>query len=222
MGITEIAIIVALILSIVIHEVAHGYAANWLGDPTARLAGRLSGNPLVHIDPLGSVIVPGLLFLSNAGLLFGWAKPVPYNPYNLRNQKWGEAIVAAAGPGVNILLALIFATFIRFGEALALSESFLQLAGYIVFINILLALFNLIPFPPLDGSKVIMPFLPLSFALKYQELGRLTERYGLILFFIIIFLMVTFIWPYLFSTIIYIAGIFTGQEPIEFIQMIRF
>jgi Zn-dependent protease len=222
MGITEIAIIVALILSIVIHEVAHGYAANWLGDPTARLAGRLSGNPLVHVDPLGSVIIPGLLFLSGSGLLFGWAKPVPYNPYNLNNKKWGEAIVAAAGPGVNLLLAAIFAILIRLADVLSLSPSFLQLAGYIIFINILLALFNLIPFPPLDGSKVIMPFLPFNAAMKYRALSAWTERYGLVIFFIVIFLMISFIWPYLFTAILAIAGLLTGLSPIEFLQMINF
>ncbi|MEX2341277.1 MAG: site-2 protease family protein, partial [Candidatus Paceibacterota bacterium] len=96
MEITVIFIIFALIISIVLHEVAHGFAADRLGDPTARLQGRLSLNPLVHIDLLGSVVVPALLFLTNAGILFGWAKPVPYNPYNLRDQKWGEAKVAAA------------------------------------------------------------------------------------------------------------------------------
>ena len=89
-------IIIALILSIVLHEMAHGYAAHWLGDPTARLQGRLSLNPLVHLDPLGSILVPALLFFGNAGFIFGWAKPVPYNPYNLSDQRYGEAKVAAA------------------------------------------------------------------------------------------------------------------------------
>jgi Zn-dependent protease len=154
----EIITIVILILSIVLHEVAHGYAANWLGDPTARLAGRLTANPIPHIDPVGSVLIPGILFLTSAPFLFGWAKPVPYNPYNLNNQKWGESIVAAAGPLTNLLLAIIFATVIRFSEALGLSLAFAEMAGYIVFINILLALFNAIPFPPLDGSKIIVPF----------------------------------------------------------------
>src|SRR3989344_8618602 len=109
----EIITLVILILSIVLHEVAHGYAANWLGDPTARLAGRLSANPLLHIDPIGSVLVPGILYFTGAQFLFGWAKPVPYNHYNLNNQKWGEAIVAAAGPLTNLLLAVIFAGVIR-------------------------------------------------------------------------------------------------------------
>ena len=130
-------IIVALIFSIVLHEVSHGYVANWLGDPTAKLSGRLSGNPLAHIDPLGSVVIPGLLLLGGTGFLFGWAKPVPYNPYNLRNQKWGDALVSAAGPAVNILLALIFAALIHLSGILGLPESFVKIAAYIVYLNVL-------------------------------------------------------------------------------------
>ena len=160
MGIEGIAIIIALIISIIIHEMAHGYAANWLGDPTAKLAGRLSPNPLVHIDPVGSILIPAVLFLSSAGFLFGWAKPVPYNPYNLKNQKWGEALVAAAGPLVNILLAVIFSLLIRSAGTLGLSPSFVDLASFIVYINILLAFFNMIPIPPLDGSKMLLALLP--------------------------------------------------------------
>jgi Zn-dependent protease len=129
----EIITLVILILSIVIHEVSHGYAANWLGDPTARLAGRLSPNPLLHIDPIGSVIFPAILFLSHAPFLFGWAKPVPYNPYNLRNQRWGEAIVAGAGPLANLLIATIFAILIRFSVAFDFSADFTEMLGYIVF-----------------------------------------------------------------------------------------
>ena len=133
--------IIVLILSIILHEVSHGFAAEWLGDPTARLNGRLTLNPLPHIDPLGSIIIPGLLVFTHAPFLFGWAKPVPYNPYNLRNQKWGEAIVAAAGPGVNILLALGFGFLIRFGGD-ALSPAFVSLASIIVIVNIMLASIN--------------------------------------------------------------------------------
>lgn len=222
MGITEIAIIVALILSIVLHEVAHGYAANWLGDPTARLAGRLSPNPLVHIDPLGSVIVPALLFFTSAGILFGWAKPVPYNPYNLNNQKWGESIVAAAGPITNLLLATIFAVIVRFADAFGISDSFIQLATYIIFINILLAFFNLIPFPPLDGSKVVQPFLPYSLQVQYRNLGMFMERYGIIVLFIVLFFLFQFIWPYLFQLVVGLGSVLTGESPIEFITSLSF
>jgi Zn-dependent protease len=178
MGIAEIATIIILIISIILHEVAHGYAANALGDPTARLAGRLNINPINHIDPLGSVILPAFLFLSGAPFLFGWAKPVPYNPYNLRNQRWGEALVALAGPATNFLLALIFVVLMHLSGPLGLSYAFLDLASYIVFINVLLGFFNLIPFPPLDGSKVIVPFLPRAFAYRYRELGNRLDQMG--------------------------------------------
>ncbi len=183
----EIIIIIILILSIVLHEVAHGYAANWLGDPTARLAGRLSANPLLHIDPVGSVLIPAMLYFTHAGFLFGWAKPVPYNPYNLRNQKWGESIVAAAGPLSNLLLAVIFAVIIRLASPLGLTPEFIDMAMTIVSINVLLALFNIIPLPPLDGSKVIAPFLPFGLQQKYRALAMRLESMGFVALFLMIF-----------------------------------
>jgi Zn-dependent protease len=206
----QIAIIVALILSIVIHEMAHGHAANWLGDPTARLQGRLSPNPLVHIDPLGSIIVPALLFFSNAGILFGWAKPVPYNPYNLRNQRWGEAMVAAAGPAVNIFIALVFAGMVRLGDVLSLSDSFLELAWYIVFLNVLLALFNMLPFPPLDGSKILMVLLPFRAQLEYRKVVLFAERYGLFAMLAFIFVFMTFFADSFFGFINGFVNLLTG------------
>ncbi len=206
----QIAVIIVLILSIVIHEMAHGHAANWLGDPTARLQGRLSPNPLVHIDPLGSVIIPALLFFSGVGILFGWAKPVPYNPYNLRNQKWGEAIVAAAGPAVNILLALIFSLIIRSSEVLNLSSSFTELCWYIVSMNVLLAFFNMIPFPPLDGSKILMALLPYGPQMQYRNFVRMAEQYGMIFLFLFLFVFYQFI-ATPFSGFIYkIVNLLTG------------
>jgi Zn-dependent protease len=155
---------------------AHGYAANWLGDPTARLQGRLSANPLVHIDPLMSVIIPGLLVLSGSPFLFGAAKPVPYNPYNFTNQKWGEAIVAVAGPAMNIFLALVFAGLVHLSGALSLTDTFVGLAINIVILNIFLALFNLVPIPPLDGSKILPRLLPLALAMKYETFRFWLER----------------------------------------------
>jgi Zn-dependent protease len=174
-----IIVIAVLIISIILHEVAHGYAANWLGDPTARLAGRLTLNPVSHVDPIGSVVIPAMLYLSSAGFMFGWAKPVPYNPYNLNNQKWGEAFVAFAGPGTNFLLAIIFAALINLRGVLGLDASFLELASTIVFMNVFLGMFNLIPFPPLDGSKVIEPFLPRGLAMRYRALGDSLSRFGI-------------------------------------------
>ena len=152
--------LVILILSIIAHEVAHGYAANSLGDPTARLAGRLTLNPLPHIDLMGSIVIPSLLVFTGSPIMFGWAKPVPYNPYNLRNQRWGEALVAVAGSATNILLAVIFGLLVRFGAALGFDATALSLAATIAFINLFLGLFNLIPFPPLDGFTVLRSILP--------------------------------------------------------------
>lgn len=204
MDVFFIFIILILILSIVIHEVSHGYAAQMLGDPTARLAGRLTLNPLKHIDPLGSIIIPAILVLTNAGFLIGWAKPVPYNPYNLRNQKWGEAIVAGAGPATNLFIALVFGLLIRFGGAFP--SDFLELAGYVVFINILLAIFNLLPIPPLDGSKVLKAILPYNMAYKYESFMQKIMQYGFLTTFLIIFIFISFLWTP-FSIIV--SSIFT-------------
>lgn len=208
----QIFIIGALILSIVLHEMAHGYMANYLGDPTARLQGRLSGNPLVHMDPLGSVIIPALLFFSNAGILFGWAKPVPYNPYNLNDQKYGEAKVAVAGPLMNIAIALLFSVLIRSAETLALSSAFIELASYIVYINLLLAFFNMIPIPPLDGSKILLAFLPFGAQMKYRELMSWVERYGLFVTFAFIFIFINLFWTPFSQLVFFVFELFTGMK----------
>jgi Zn-dependent protease len=187
-------VIIVLIMSVVIHEVSHGYAALALGDPTAKYQGRLTLNPISHLDPIGSFIVPLLGYFAG-GFIIGWAKPVPFNPYNLRNQKWGEAIVAVAGPLANIALAVIFGVIIRFAAGSGfLTQSFLNLAGFVVFINITLAIFNLVPIPPLDGSKILFAFLPL----KWQSARQSFERYGLILVFIF------FLWPIISPIISYL------------------
>jgi len=194
----QIAMIVALILSVVLHEMAHGYAANWLGDPTARLQGRLSPNPLVHIDPLMSVILPGLLVLSGSPLLFGAAKPVPYNPYNFTNQKWGEAIVAAAGPVANIFIALVFAVLVQSAEFMQLSNTFVELAISIIILNIFLAFFNLVPIPPLDGSKILPKFLPYTLAIRYEAFRQVMERNIALSFVIVIGAFILFLGPPLY------------------------
>lgn len=157
---TDVLALVILIFSIIVHEVAHGYAANALGDPTARLAGRLTLNPIQHIDLMGSIVIPVLLIFSGSSILFGWAKPVPYNPYNLKNQRWGEALVAIAGSATNLLLAVIFGLIARFGLSIGLNEQMITLAVIITFTNLFLGLFNLIPFPPLDGFTALRAALP--------------------------------------------------------------
>lgn len=180
--------IIVLVVSIILHEVSHGYAADMLGDPTARLEGRLTLNPISHMDPMGSVLIPALLVLTHSPFLFGFAKPVPYNPYNLRDQRWGEAIVAGAGPLTNLGLAILFGLVVRFGEGFGLSATFLSLAALVTYVNILLALFNLIPIPPLDGAKVLQSILPY----QYQGVFRQFEMFftgsgffGLIVFLVI-------------------------------------
>ncbi len=190
MGADVIFLIAILVVSVVIHEVAHGFAANWLGDPTAKIAGRLTLNPVSHVDPMGSIILPAILVLSGSPFLFGWAKPVPYNPYNLhRGGKWGEALVAGAGPAANVLIALIFGLLVRLS---VLPPEITSLAISIIFLNIFLAVFNLIPIPPLDGSKILPQLLPPSLMFKYEQLRRMLEGnmfigFGAVLIFILIF-----------------------------------
>ena len=192
-----IMMIFALIMSVALHEVAHGYMALRLGDPTAKLQGRLSLNPLVHLDPMMSVIIPAFLVLSGSPLLFGAAKPVPYNPYNLRDQKYGEAKVALAGPMANILLAVIFAVAARLLVSFNLSLIALELLIGIIYLNIFLALFNLLPIPPLDGSKILPVLLPFDLRMKYQTLRIRLEQQVALAFMIIIFLVVFVFGPLL-------------------------
>lgn len=202
MDIQFIFIIILLLLSIIVHEVAHGYMAYALGDPTAKLQGRLTLNPIKHIDPLGSIIVPILGFFLG-GIIFGWAKPVPYNPYNLKNQRWGEALVAGIGPLVNIFIAVVFGLVIRFGAG-SLSHSFIEIAGILVFINLILAGFNLIPIPPLDGSKVLFAFLPARFMHYRLEL----ERYG----FMLVVMFVILFWGSLLPYVSFVFRLITGMS----------
>jgi len=166
--------VVFLIMSVVIHEVSHGYAALMLGDKTAFYAKRLTLNPIRHIDLFGSIILPLLLIISKVGFIVGWAKPVPYNPYNLSNQRWGGALVALAGPASNFLLAIIFAIFLRLNTAglLNLPEIAIGLFSMIVLINLVLGFFNFLPIPPLDGSKIFTPLLPERYASFFENFGN--------------------------------------------------
>lgn len=161
-----IFLVIVLIFSVIIHEVAHGAVANYLGDPTAKHAGRLTLNPIKHIDPIGSIALPLLLIImarfTGAGIIFGWAKPVPVNPYNFRDQKYGSAKVSIAGPGSNLAIALVFGMVLRFFPGLSVLPGIDIMFSYIVSINILLAVFNLLPIPPLDGSHILFAFLPRS------------------------------------------------------------
>lgn len=190
-------------MSVVVHEVAHGYAAYMLGDPTAKYEGRLTLNPLKHLDFFGSIILPLLLIITKAGFVIGWAKPVPYNPYNLRNQRSGEFTVAVAGIAANIALAIIFAMIVRFGiYSQVLPISFINISLQVVLINLVLAVFNLVPIPPLDGSKILFAFLPS----RFSRLRLSLERYS----FILVLIFVVFFWQYISPIIFYLAELLTG------------
>lgn len=182
--------ILILLFSVVIHEVSHGLAALYLGDSTAKYLGRLTLNPLKHLDFFGSLVVP--VITAFAGIPFGWAKPVPYNPYNLRDQKYGPAIVGAVGPLSNIAIATVFGLMLRFlpfwiataeGAAIGVLQGFGEMFLMIVRVNLLLAVFNLVPIPPLDGSKLLFAILPY----RYKYIEGLMEQYGLFLLLFFIF-----------------------------------
>lgn len=180
---TLLAIVVVVVLfSVIIHEVAHGYMALRFGDRTALFAGRLTLNPIPHIDPLGTILLPLLLILTGSPILFGWAKPVPVNPFNFRDIRRGELFVSVAGILMNLLLATVAGLIFFFAQE-TLSPILGAALLFTIDINLILAIFNLIPIPPLDGSKVVLSFLPPHLAAQYQQL----ERYGL---FILLFLLV--------------------------------
>ena len=179
---------IIIIPSAIIHEYFHAWMADYLGDPTARNLGRLTLNLIPHIDLWGTILMPLLLFAISGGrFLFAYAKPVPFNPYNLKNQRWGPALVGIAGPTSNILVALVFGILVR----LLPVSPFTGLLSVIVFANILLAVFNLIPIPPLDGSKVLFAFLPDSMNNFKIQL----ERMGFLLLLVFIFFAFNLIQP---------------------------
>ena len=171
MGTDAVFLVVVIIFSAIIHEVMHGVAADRLGDHTARYAGRLTLNPIPHLDLFGSILLPFVLVFTHASFFFGWAKPVPYNPYNLKPGRFSEAIVAGAGPASNLAIALIGGLFIRSGIWASGSD----IIFLIVVVNTMLCIFNLIPIPPLDGSKVLEPLLPSSLRYSYGRWRRQME-----------------------------------------------
>ena len=176
---------VVIVLSAVFHEFAHALVAYRLGDTTAKDAGRLTLNPFVHLDPLGTVIVP-LLLMFTSGIFIGWAKPVPYNPYALRDRKYGSLKVGIAGPLSNFIIAIVLGIIIRLsGSFEVASPIFLQFLGLIVSVNIFLAIFNLLPFPPLDGSKVFADLFP-NVSRSFMQLGFLGIFIALFLAFFVL------------------------------------
>ncbi|HSE56886.1 MAG TPA: site-2 protease family protein [Candidatus Paceibacterota bacterium] len=202
-GIDGVFYVVILIISVIMHEVAHGLAADHFGDPTARLSGRLSLNPIRHIDPFGSVILPLLLIFSGTGVVVGWAKPVPYNPNLMRNQRFGVPAVALAGIVTNLCIALFFGIVIRLGMGSDfLSQGFFHIASTIVLVNLVLALFNVLPLPPLDGFRLIFSLIPR----RLRRYEQLSERYGI--FLLILFIL--FGWRFVAPLVIFLYSFFTG------------
>jgi Zn-dependent protease len=213
-----VAWVLPVLFAITVHEVAHGWVANRLGDNTAFMLGRLTLNPVKHIDPLGTIIVPGLLMLLKTGFLFGWAKPVPINWRNLHQPKRDMALVAAAGPVSNLLMAIGWALLIRAGQMLGDAGQalvFMGVAG--IFINTILMVLNLLPLPPLDGGRVLTGLLPGPLAYRFSRI----EPYG---FFILIALLVTnvlglILWP-IASFIIGLLSMLTGLPAKTFMQVL--
>jgi Zn-dependent protease len=181
---------VPVLFSIVIHEVSHGWMAYKLGDNTAKNMGRLTLNPLVHVDPMGTIVLP-LIMIFLGGPVFGWAKPVPFNPYNFRprvDRRNGTMWVAISGPASNFLIAFVAAFVLVISQKFLsglpaiLFVSIIKLAGAFLFINLILGFFNLIPLPPLDGSKILARFIPQSMESQYLRL----ERYGMLILILIL------------------------------------
>ena len=193
-----------LIISIIVHEVAHGLAAEREGDPTARMLGRITLNPLKHIDWFGSVILPLVLVLSKAGFVVGWAKPVPYNPDNLKRGNKSVAIVSIAGIVVNLSIAIIFGLAIRIAASSGFtSMAFYDISSIIVLVNIVLALFNAIPIAPLDGFRFLGAVLPV----RFEKGMRTLEQYSLPLLVVFLFFGWKFVAPLVFKVFTLLTGI---------------
>ncbi len=226
---SSVFFLLVIVFSAIIHEYSHGWMANQLGDPTAKYAGRLTLNPIKHIDLFGSIILPLVLILSHIPFLFAYAKPVPYNPFNLKDQKWGPTKVAFAGPFSNFLLAFIFGVISWFlpvanatkeliKDYVLYGQSFAQVAGgdpwamfygfivIIIFANVLLGVFNLVPIPPLDGSKVLFALLPAHAV----QLRQILHQYGFVILIVFIFAFSHVLIP----VIQFFVNLFVGSGPL--------
>ena len=202
-GFTSLFYFIVLIISIMIHEVAHGLIAEQEGDPTARLLGRITLNPLKHIDWIGSVLLPLLLILSGTNLLIGWAKPVPYNPNLLQRGKKSIALVASAGIIANIIIATFFGLVIRFGVLFKFATpALVTICTIIVLINIVLAMFNAIPLAPLDGFNILSAILPQ----RFHKTIDFIEKFSLP----ILLLFVVFGWQFIAPLGIKLYTLITG------------
>lgn len=208
-AINIIPLIAVFIMSAVAHEIGHGYAALRLGDPTAQDLGRLTFNPIKHLDPIGSLVVPIALYMTS-GFVFGWMRPVPVRQENLNNPKTDFGWVGIAGPAVNIAIAFIIGTLIKLSiiAGIITSSSYiLDILVFAVIINILLAVINMIPIPPLDGSRVLFALLPSSF----QGIREQLERYALLSLFIAMFVIIN-TFQYIWVVVGFIFTVFTGTS----------
>lgn len=198
--------LVVLIFSVMIHEICHGFAAFKLGDNTAKDAGRLTFNPLKHLDPFGSFVLPVMLFVISGGaFLLGWAKPVPYNPFNLKNPKMGAAIIGAVGPASNLVLAIVFGLILRLLFPfinIPIVSSLIILLNFVVYINVLLAVFNLVPLPPLDGSNILFSLIPD----RWRNVQDFLTRHGFWLLIVFVFFGFQLILPIIGSVYHLLTG----------------
>ncbi len=215
-----------VIFAITLHEAAHGYVARYFGDMTAAEQGRITANPIKHIDPVGTILVPLLILvtsklLGGGAILFGWAKPVPVNFARLRRPKKDMLWVAAAGPGMNFVMAVFWALMIQLGHALGsgFASAPLMLMGAAgVFINVILMALNLIPLPPLDGGRIAVSLLPVKQAIQFSRL----EPYGLFILLGLLFtgILGIILWP-LISVFIGLTAIVTGLDPAQLVGLIQ-
>ena len=207
-----IIIIFILFFSVIIHECSHGYAALLCGDDTAKVMGRLTLNPIPHIDPIGTLLLPFLLVIFHSRVIFAWAKPVPINPYNFYDYKKGILLTGAAGPLSNIILSLLFSLLFRVSGSFSLLSRVLALG---CLINLFLAIFNLIPVPPLDGSRIISGLLPSEMEARYRRI----EPFGT---FIILFLFLFGALDIVFSLGAFLSSKFLGISINQLIAFLSF
>ncbi len=199
--------VVALIIALTLHEFAHALMGDYLGDPTARHAGRISLNPAAHIDPFTTLALPLLLILAHSPVIFAAAKPVPFNPWAVRGGKWGVAMVAFAGPATNLLMAVFFSVWLRLMPGNVLMY---QILGSMIIINISLFVFNMIPFPPLDGSRLLYAVAPSGL----RDVMDRIERGGIVLLFLLLFLGYQFIAPIVGKITVFILSFLFPGSPL--------
>ena len=195
--------LIIVIIALTVHEFSHAWAGHMLGDVTAKQHGRLTLNPVAHIDPYSTLLLPVALILLGSPVVFGAAKPVPFNPYAVRYGKWGAALVAVAGPASNLLMAIFVGLYLRFVSLGGVTGRFLL---QFVFVNLAFFVFNMIPIPPLDGSRVLYAAAPSGM----RDVMDQIENYGLIVIFAFLFISYSFLSPFILSAVTTMASIIIG------------